>query len=501
MRVLFVYLPTEKEGFLCLSQQRFSKYRGDATLMYPIVPAIGLTMLKQAGYDVNFIDCIYDQLDVKQFLDRIRIIQPDLIIYETKTPVVKQNWKVVDEIKKEFPKIKIGVCGDHVSVLPKETMQNSKVDYVITGGDFDVSLFKIVEFLNGKEKKLPKGVYYRIGKLIKDTGKFELIQDLDSLPFIDRDIIPWQNYGEGWRMYDEFMYILASRGCYYKCTFCSWPQMLYHNTVRFRSVNNVVDEIELCIRKYGLKELFFDDDTFTCKKDWVLELCNEFKKRNIKLRWGINGRVDNTDEEMLKAMAEAGCKMIKYGIESSSQKSLDTIRKGYKVEDIVKAFALSKRYNILRHGTTMIGYPWETKQDMINTIEFVKSLDVDTVQFSIPVVYPGTKLYDDAIKHGWLRFKLGDWDKFDMSEPSLLNENMSSDEIVEMCKRGFKEVYFSPNFIMRKIGSMKSPTQVKWLYRGVKTLVGGHIAGLSNSLQYEKDHGTYVGDEVKVQSK
>jgi len=495
VRVLFAYFPTEKDGFLCLSQQRFSKYRGDATLMYPVVPATGLTMLKQAGYEVFFLDCIYDQLTPDQFMDRIRIIQPDLIVYETKTPVIMQNWRMVDRIKKENPDVKIAVCGDHVSVLPEESMMNSKVDYILMGGDFDVAMFELVKFMEGKRKTLPEGVFFRNGKQIKNTGQAKLIPNLDDLPFIDRDIIPWQNYGEGWRLHDEFMYSLASRGCVYKCSFCSWPQMLYNNTVRFKSVKNTVDEMEFDMKKYGVKEIFFDDDTFTYNRQWVFDFCKDIKQRGLNIRWGINGRVDNTDKAMCDAMADAGCSMIKYGIESGSQRTLDTIHKGYKVEDIYRSFKLSKEAGILRHGTTMIGYPWETKQDMWDTINLVKALDVDTIQFSIPVAYPGTKLFSDAVKHNWLRFKPGDWEKFDMAEPSLINENMSSEEIVEMCKTAFREVYFSPKFIMHKFYGMRNPTHVRWIYRGVKTVVGGHIAGLSNSLDYEKEHGRYSEEQ------
>jgi len=480
MRTLFAYLPIVGKGYLCLSQNRFAKFRGDLELIYPVIPACGVTQWKEAGHEAYYIDSIHDSLSVEDFLEKLEEIKPELLVFETKTPAVKQNWGVVDQIKERFPDLKVAAAGDHVSVLPKETLDNSKTDFVLTGGDFDVSMRKLADYLDGKGK-LPSGVWYREKGKVVNTGKYELLENLDELPFIDRELVPWSDYHESWRLHKRFFYIMASRGCPYKCTFCSWPQMLYGNRLRFRSPKNVVDEIEMLKKKYRAQEIFFDDDTFTSNKKWVMDICSEIMKRGIDIVWDCNGRVDNVDKEMLTAMKKSGCRLIKFGIESASQETLNKIKKGYTLDQVREGFKVSKEVGILRHGTVMLGYPWETPQDLRDTIEFVKELDVDTVQFSIPIVYPGTELYQDAVKNKWLRFEPGAWEKYDMSNPTLKNPHISAEGTVAMCEAAWKEVYFRPKFMLNKIVEVRSVAELRWLLRGTKAVVKGHISALKKN--------------------
>lgn len=480
MRTLFAYLPIIGKGFLCLSQNRFAKFRGDLELIYPLIPASGVTQWKEAGHDAHYIDSIHDSLSVEGFLDRLEKIKPELLVFETKTPAVKQNWGVVDTIKERFPDLMVAAVGDHVSVLPKETLDNSKTDYVLTGGDFDVSMRKLADHLDGKGE-LPAGAWYK-GKggkgKVKNTGAYELLENLDELPFIDRELVPWQDYHESWRLHKRFLYMMGSRGCPYKCTFCSWPQMLYGNRLRFRSPEKIVDEMEMLKKKYRAQELFFDDDTFTANKKWVMGICSEIERRGLDIVWNCNGRVDNVDKEMMGTMKKSGCRLIKFGIESASQETLDRIKKGYTLEQVKKGFKISKEAGILRHGTVMLGYPWEKLKDLRATIEFVKELDVDTVQFSIPIVYPGTELYEDALKNSWLRYEPGAWEKYDMSSPSLVNPNVESGEIMGMCESAWREVYFRPKFVLNKLVNIRSVAELRWILRGTKAVVRGHISAL-----------------------
>ena len=264
--------------------------------------------------------------------------------------------------------------------------------------------------------------------------------------------------------------MMASRGCAYKCSFCSWPAMLFKYKLRMRSVSKVLDEMELLIKKYNAEEIFFDDDTFTCNKKWVMDFCESIEKRKINVLWSCNGRVDNTDKEMLEAMKKSGCRLIKYGIESANQSTLDRIKKCYTIEQVIESFRLSKEIGILRHGTVMVGYPWESKKDIEKTINFVKSLDVDTVQFSIPIVYPGTELFKEAKENNWLAFG-EEWEKYDMSKPSLKHPELKPEEIVELCQKAWKKVYFQPKFMIRKALGLKNMDQVKWTYKGAKTVL------------------------------
>ncbi|MFH1404200.1 MAG: radical SAM protein [Candidatus Altiarchaeota archaeon] len=480
MKTVFAYLPFKSgEGFITLSQNRFAKMRGDNELIYPMTPAMGVTLWSKEGYDVRFIDAISESMTDDEFIQRLSENNPDLLVYEAKTPTIKQSWVTVGRIKDALPDIKIAVCGDHVSVLPEESMENSLLDYVITGGDYDVSMLKLARHIDSGSG-MPPGIYYREDGVVKNTGPYELVEDLDSMPFIDRTIIPWRKYHESWRLYDEFTYMMASRGCPYRCTFCSWPQMLYHNKVRFRSVKSVLHEMQMLVAEHGVREIFFDDDTFTCNREWMEEFCDGIVDRGIKVVWSCNGRVDNVDAGILGKMRAAGCRLIKFGIESASPDTLERIRKGYTIEQVRASFKAAKDVGIMRHGTVMLGYPWETRGDLRRTIEFVKELDVDTVQFSIPIVYPGTVLFEEARKNGWLRFPEGEWEKYDMSVPSLVNPNIPSKEIVELCSRAWREVYFRPGFIFNKVMSVRSVPDLKLLLRGGLAVLRGHVSSLGS---------------------
>ncbi|MFH1591794.1 MAG: radical SAM protein [Candidatus Woesearchaeota archaeon] len=469
MRIVFAYLPMDSEKYLTLSQCRFSAFRSDQELIYPMTPAMGVTLLKNEGFDVSFIDGIYESLSEEEFLSRLKQINPELLIFEAKTPTIKQNWRTVERIKNEIPGLKVAVVGDHISVLPKETLENSRIDYVLTGGDFDISMLNLAKHLYGKGD-LPVGTWYRENDEIKNTGDYELVGELDTLPFIDREIIPWKRYHEAWMLHDKVMYMMGSRGCPYRCSFCSWPQMLFKKKVRQISPRKILDEMKFLIDRYGVKEFFFDDDTFTYDKKWVFDLCNGMIEQKFNVIWGCNGRVDNCDEELLTAMKKSGCWFIKFGVESSSQYTLDRINKAYKVEDIIRTFKIAKKFRIKRHATVMLGYPWETRQDVLNTIEFVKKLDVDTCQFSNPVVYPGTKLFEEAKENNWLRFNEGEWEKFDMSEPTLVNKEFSPKEIMEICHSAWKQIYFKPGYFFKRIKEIRNFNNIKSLYRGARSV-------------------------------
>ncbi|HOL67672.1 MAG TPA: radical SAM protein, partial [bacterium] len=477
MRVLFTYFPHYQpgKGYLLVSQNRFTKYRGDPQLIYPLIPASALTLLKMDGHRVFFLDGILERLSLEEYLKRVQRLSPDIVFFETKTPCVQKDWAIVESLKRKIPGLLVGCCGDHVSVLPEETLANSQTDFVVVGGDYDEGIRRLCAALR-EGNAVPPGIAYRdhSGKVVIPP-KPVFLQRLDDLPFIDREIVPWRFYHEAWRLYDEFTYLSGSRGCPYRCTFCSWPQMLYHGRVRFRSPGNIASEIKFRVARYGIKEFFFDDDTFTCHRPWVMEVCERIRSLKLPILWSCNGRVDNVDAAMLETMKSSGCRLIKYGVESVHQTTLDRIKKGYTVEEIVEAFSLTRKAGILIHATAMIGFPWETRQQIMETVEFVRKLRPDTCQFSIPIAYPGTELFQEAEARGWLAFGRN-WQQYDMSLPTLVHPELKPEEIVELCRQAWVKVYFSPDFILRKIGRIRRPIHLRWYWRGLFSLIKGHLA-------------------------
>jgi len=264
MRVAVVYPPIMKDGqYPLLSQNRHLKFSHSLQVrIFPLVPAHAATNLKQAGHEVLWADGINERLDMAQFMARLEAFKPDLLLTETKAPVLKAHWAWIATAKQRLPEMKIALVGDHVSYFPEESMLGSQVDYVLTGGDYDSTVVGLAGHLS-QGAPMPPGVWYREDGQVKNTGIHEFVKELDSLPFIDRDLTRWKDYGEAYLL-PGIAYLLTGRGCglgpgkVSVCTFCIWQHALWNRTARLRSPANVVAEIEQLIA-LGAKEIFERD--------------------------------------------------------------------------------------------------------------------------------------------------------------------------------------------------------------------------------------------------
>lgn len=470
------YPPLEGKGSPMLTQNRQFQWYHAASYIYPVVAASAATLLSQNGFRVVWNDCIAEKLTWQGFIEIIKKEKPSLIVFETKTPVVKQHWKIIDRLKAREEKAKVVLMGDHITALPKESMENSKADFVITGGDYDFSLLGLAKYLRDGEK-LPKGFWYREGKKIKNTGRFKLSHDLNSLPFIDRKFTKAHLYGEKWKRKTPFFYTMAGRDCWWgKCIFCSWTTL--YPKFRLRTQDNLLDEIEFLIKEHNAKEVFDDTGTFPAGK-WLEKFCQSMIRRgfNKKILFSCNMRFGCLNQKKVNLMKKAGFRKLKMGLESASQKTLDRLNKGVTVERIVKDCKMISRVGIDIHLTVMVGYPWETKKQALKTLSLAKKLMedglVEMLQSTIIIPYPGTPLYKEAIKNKWFLIKPDDYDKFDMSRPVLKTPGMQPIEINKLCADVYK-IFFSPKFIWQRLKRMNSLEDLKYLLRGPRA-VFGHI--------------------------
>jgi len=286
MKIAIAYPPFEDiKGTPLLSQNRQYQVFHHPTYVYPMVPASAATMLKKAGHDVLWLDGIAEKWNYQQWLTRVKKGEPNIIVLETKTPVIKRHWLIIDDLKKLAIgkwQLKVILVGDHVTALPEESFQNSKVDYILTGGDYDFLLLNLINHLREKEKLEP-GIYYRDKKdMISNTGKFVLNHDLNKLPFIDRELTKWQLYAyeNGNYRRTPGTYIMAGRDCWWRknggCKFCAWT-VLYPSW-RSKKPKNVLDEIGELIEKYNIREIMDDTGSFPAG-EWLREFCRGMIKR------------------------------------------------------------------------------------------------------------------------------------------------------------------------------------------------------------------------------
>ena len=451
------YPPLEsKKGSPFLSQNRQFQWTNTGNVIYPVIPAYAATLLKNKGFKIFWDDAIAQNLIYKEWFKRLQKSKPDLIVIETKTPVIKKHWQIVNQIKKECKwKPIIVLVGDHVTALPEESIKNSKVDFVLVGGDYDFLLDELIELIN--QNKSPKD---KIFKLQKN-------HDLNSLPIIDRQLTQWQLYAYNNTnyKYKPGSYIMSGRDCWWgQCAFCSWTTLFPGKNFRHFSVEHTLNEIENLVYNFGVKEIFDDSGTLPVGP-WLKELCQALISRglNKKVKIGCNMRFGALSLSEYKLMYQAGFRFILYGLESANQSTLDFINKNEKTNDALKTLKIAKLAKLEPHITVIIGYPNETLSDAQKTLNLARKIFkeglADSLQATILIPYPGTPLFKYCQKNNLLLTK--DWDDFDMRQPVIKTPISPADQI-KLVQDIFKGI-ISPKFIFKKIISIRSISDIKHL--------------------------------------
>ena len=494
VRIAVGYPPLEsKKGVALLSQNRQFQYFNAATYIYPMVPAYAASNLQHHGYKVFWMDGIAEKKKYNDWIEELKKNKVDYLMVETKSPIVKTHWKQINDIKEKIPSIKLIWVGDHVSYLPNELFENSNIDYAIAGGDYN---FMAVNLLNHiyKGEKLEGGVYWRKGdKNIKarpagkkqlpnkgfvyNSGIASLKHNLDTLPFVDRDLTKWKLYAyeNGNYKYTPATYMYSGRDCWWnRCTFCVWDHTINPlGSYRSFSPERLFAEVKHVVDKYGIKEIFDDAGTMFIgpKLKRFCELLIE-SGYNKKVRYGCNMRFNALNEEYYKLMGEARFRFILYGMESGNQKTLDKLDKGTKEVDAINGPRLAKKYGMDPHVTIMLGYPWETLKEARRTIAIAKYAFkkgyYETMQATIVIPYPGTPLYKECKEKGWLL--TDDYDKFDMRQ-SVMKTPFPKQKIYEL-EQDLYSSFMTPQYITRKLLSIRSLHDFKYLFYMAWKLIG-----------------------------
>ena len=491
MKIFISYPPIRNiKGTPLLGQNRQYQVFHNPSYIYPMVPASAATLLQQKGHKVIWNDCIAQRWNYNRFLQFVEKEKPDLIAIETKTPVIKQHWQVIKDLKQLSTinyQLSTILMGDHVTALPEESIQNSPVDFIITGGDYDFSLLSIVEHLTAGQS-LASGIFYREDNTVKNTGGFQLDGNLDKLPFIDRNLTKWNLYGEKIYKRTPFTYTMAGRDCpWARCTFCSWTT-LYPN-FRVRSPENLLEEIGMLIQRYKIREIFDDTGTFP-SGPWLNQFCEGMIKRGYhkKVLFSCNFRFDYLERNRLKLMKQAGFRLFKLGLESASEATLQRLNKATKVRQIEEGCRLAKEAGLEVHLTIMVGYPWETKSDALKTVELAMDLMkrglTDMLQATIVIPYPGTPLYEQAIKNDWFRFAPTQYQRYDMQEPVLKTKGVPPEGVMRLTDRIYTS-FLQPGYVLRYLRNVRSWSDVKYILRGTKAVVG-HLMDFNRNVDEKR---------------
>jgi len=379
--------------------------------------------------------------------DTIQIAKDyEFLVLFTSTPGFPGDILLARAIKQANPKIKIAFVGPHVTVLPEKSLRDCpEIDFIVRK-EFD---YAVVDYAKGKAlEEIPSVSFLKDGKVVHNPDAPQL-QDLDSLPHVtevykrDLDV---RRYNVPFLLY-PFVALYTTRGCPAQCTFCLWPQTLSGHPWRKRSTDDVADEMAKAKQLWpDVKEFFFDDDTFNIQKARTIELCAKLKP--LGLTWSCTSRV-TTDYETLKAMKEAGCRLLIVGYESGDPQILKNIKKGATVERARQFTKDCHKLGLIVHGDFILGLPGETHETIDRTIAFAKELDVETIQVSVGHAYPGTEFYDHVVSNGYV---IGEAKMVDEGGHQLAHiqyPGLPADDIMTAVHRFYDEYYFRPKAVFR----------------------------------------------------
>ncbi|MBC7194231.1 MAG: radical SAM protein [Caldisericia bacterium] len=409
----------------------------------------------------------------KNFLSDLEKYKFDMIIMSITTGTIEKDLEYF-RIAKEFNKEIITIAeGAHFITAPIESFNKDIYNY-LDFAFFGESEYVLKEFLNfyknKKDLRDVKGLIYKKGDSWIKNENPPFIEDLDSLPFPARDLIRNELYINP-DTDRPIATIQTSRGCPGSCIYCLAP-IVSGKLVRKRSPKNIVDEIEECFKKFNIDNFFLRADTFTIDRDWVIEISDEIIKRNLKIVWVANSRTKPIDKEMLIKMKKAGCYLVAFGIESGSDKSLKSMKKGTTREDNEKAIKLAKEVGLKVYSFFIIGFPWETREDILETINFALNTPSDFVEFHIATPYYGTELYEIMKKEGLLKESIEGHNYF--SNPIGGTKYLSKEEVIELRKKALLRFYLRPNYVFKTLLTQNSKSlknYIKYGFRLIKNII------------------------------
>lgn len=479
MKVFFINPPFKAEYGKFSRENRSPAITRSGALYYPLWLIYSAAVCEKDGFEICFLDAPAKPLNEKESL---AIIKKDgkgakLFVLDTSTPSIHSDIKFAEKIKKIFPESKIVLVGTHPSALPEETLRISEAVDAVSRHEFDYIVRDLARAVRDDSNwSTVKGITYRENDKICATEDMPYIEQLDDIPFASEFIKKYLNPRDYFFAPAAFpeIQIFSGRGCMARCNFCVYPQTMHGHKYRLRTPENVVAEFEYIAQNFPeVKEVVFEDDTFTVKKERVIAICDLLIQKGLqkRFRWLCNARV-NLDYETMKKMRQAGCHLIIPGIESCNQQILNNIKKGITIKQVKEYVMNARKAGLMIHACYMVGNNGETKETMSETLELALKLNTDTAQFYPLLPFPGTEAYVWAKQNGYIKGDYDDYVKEDGTLNSLLDlPGLSSDEMVAFCDYARKKYYLRPSYIFHRLWvGLKDPEDLKRSFKAFRSI-------------------------------
>ncbi|MCW8139233.1 MAG: B12-binding domain-containing radical SAM protein [Planctomycetota bacterium] len=427
-----------------------------------VYPKLGLLYVAahleaRRGVAPRVIDCPAEGLDHDGLAARLRAEAPDVVGVTTLTFNLIDAWKAIRTAKRVLPGVKVCVGGQHVTLYPEETLGLEGVDFIVHGeGERTFTwLVEALERGDGPDDlaRIP-GLGLRDGPALRVNPVQDRIDDLDQLPMPARHLVDLARYDHVAAQGERLATMQTSRGCPAKCLFCD----IRLTKFRKRSAENVIAELRHLVDQ-GIDDFFFVDDTITIDRGRLFELCEIIERSGLKLHFKISARVDTVKPNLLEALARAGCYRIHYGVETATPRLLRYLQKQTTPEKVAQAFRWTRDAGIGTFAYCMIGIPTETREEMLNTVDFAIALDPDYAQFSICTPYPRTALYESMREMGiipddyWREFARNPTEDFRVR---FWNRDFSEEELRELQGECHRRFYSRLGYIARQARQVRS---------------------------------------------
>lgn len=436
-----------------------------------LTPPIGLmyiaAVLENNGFDVAILDNNLLELSEQQLSKRIKEENPDLVGISLDCIRLYSSLAIANSVKTIFQdQVLVVMGGPHVNVRYDRVIQYPDVDFVVYG-EGEYTMLELCEAIaKNKPKDSIRGLGFKENGKIRINPPRPLIENLDELPFPALHLVPVTKYPRKGEFSGNIPVgqVSTSRGCPFNCAFCS-NTYVWGRKYRYRSAENVLEEIKIHVEKYGAKGIYFREDCLTINRKRVIDICEGIKKEGLDIKLDCESRVDTIDRELLKIMREAGCENLWFGVESGNQKTLDMMNKGITLEQTKTAFKWCKEVGIKTGASIMLGIPYETIEDMKRTIQFVKEINATYVMTNIFMGIPISKMYYEIIENNWIDSNYGDM-------LYVKTDNFSREE-VEQFSRTFvvRELSLNLRGILKVLHSSKIPKDIPRLIKGGVSLL------------------------------
>jgi radical SAM superfamily enzyme YgiQ (UPF0313 family) len=453
MKILLLNPPTpDNKAFI--REGRCNQEQGVWSALWPpITLAASGALLEARGHNAEILDCAAAGIPHPQLLNKIRKSPYQLAVWTTATPSIKSDLSLADHIKAIRPDIKTAVIGTHVTALADDCLKASPgLDFIIRN-EPEETLADLAQVLkNGTIPENIPGISYQTpDRQIFHNPARPFIPNLDNLPFPAWHLLDLEKYklpliGE------KFLILSPLRGCPYPCTFCT-ARTYYGKKLRRRSVERMAAEIAYNRERFGIKQFFIWADTFTADRNYVMQFCEEILKKSPDIGWTCNSRVDTVDQEMLNLMANAGCWMISYGIESGNQEILKQTGKKIDLRQSREAVTMANNAGIRVAGHFVLGFPGETEENLRETIALALSLNLEMAQFYCAVPFPGTPLYESAKTNGWIDGR--EFEEFRQDNAVMNLPGLPPAVVNAYRKKGFLKFYLRPARVLHMLRLMK----------------------------------------------